>query len=62
MMSLTHVVFQGGPLDDQRLNHQTLGEPFPVKATVRSPAHAKLIEEEAAKYEHSFSTFENLAQ
>ncbi|KAK2041935.1 cytochrome P450 [Colletotrichum somersetense] len=46
-----------GPIDDQRLNHQVLDEPFPVKATVRSAGHASLIEEEAFKYEASFSTF-----
>ncbi|KAL4875393.1 cytochrome P450 [Aspergillus karnatakaensis] len=46
-----------GRIDDTRLNHQALNEPFPVKATVRSAAHALLIEEEASKYEASFSTF-----
>ncbi|KAK1992158.1 cytochrome P450 2C31 [Colletotrichum falcatum] len=46
-----------GPIDDQRLNHQALHEPFPVKATVRSAAHASLIEGEASKYEASFSSF-----
>ncbi|CAN8106529.1 unnamed protein product [Discula destructiva] len=46
-----------GPIDDQRLNHQTVNEPFPVKSTVRSNGHASLIEEEASKYEASFSTF-----
>ncbi|KAJ5679520.1 hypothetical protein N7462_007764 [Penicillium macrosclerotiorum] len=46
-----------GPIDDKRLNHQGLNEPFPVKATVRSAAHASLIEGEASKYEASFSTF-----
>ncbi|GFF37994.1 O-methylsterigmatocystin oxidoreductase [Aspergillus udagawae] len=46
-----------GPIDDERLNHQSLDEPFPVKATVRSARHASLIEEEASKYEASFSTF-----
>ncbi|KAH8716738.1 cytochrome P450 2C31 [Phaeosphaeriaceae sp. PMI808] len=46
-----------GPIDDRELNHQTLNEPFPVKFTVRSPEHAKLIEEEASKYQDSFSTF-----
>ncbi|KAI1632598.1 cytochrome P450 2C31 [Biscogniauxia mediterranea] len=51
-----------GPIDDERLNHQTVNEPFPVKATVRSAAHALLIEEEASKYEASFSTFESRAK
>ncbi|KZL66377.1 cytochrome P450 [Colletotrichum tofieldiae] len=46
-----------GPIDDEKLNHQALNEPFPVKATVRSARHASLIEEEASKYEASFSTF-----
>ncbi|ETS87749.1 hypothetical protein PFICI_01577 [Pestalotiopsis fici W106-1] len=46
-----------GPIDDTILNHQVVGEPFPVKATVRSAEHAALIESEAAKYETSFSTF-----
>ena len=46
-----------GPVDSKILNHQSLNEPFPVKATVRSAKHAALIEEEAAKYEASFSTF-----
>ncbi|KAF1919306.1 cytochrome P450 [Ampelomyces quisqualis] len=50
-----------GSLDDKKLNHQTVNEPFPVKATVRSPEHAKLIEEEASKYESSFSTFGGIA-
>lgn len=47
-----------GPIDDEKLNHQTLNEPFPVKPTVRSAGHASLIEGEASKYEASFSTFE----
>ncbi|KAF2231527.1 cytochrome P450 [Viridothelium virens] len=46
-----------GLIDDTRLNHQVIGEPFPVKATIRSARHASLIEEEASKYEKSFSTF-----
>ncbi|EAT82251.1 hypothetical protein HBH56_107850 [Parastagonospora nodorum] len=46
-----------GPINDQKLNHQTVNEPFPVEVTVRSLEHAKLIEEEASKYEASFSTF-----
>ncbi|KAK2063126.1 cytochrome P450 [Colletotrichum caudatum] len=46
-----------GPIDDEKLNHQALDEPFPVKTTVRSAGHALLIEEEASKYEASFSTF-----
>ncbi|TGJ76804.1 hypothetical protein E0Z10_g10835 [Xylaria hypoxylon] len=46
-----------GPIDDRKLNHQTLQEPFPVKATVRSVNHAFLIEKEAYKFEASFSTF-----
>ncbi|KAF3345839.1 hypothetical protein VD0004_g8335 [Verticillium dahliae] len=46
-----------GPIDDEILNHQALHEPFPVKAVVRSAAHSSLIEEEASKYESSFSTF-----
>ncbi|KAL9082950.1 MAG: hypothetical protein Q9165_008713 [Trypethelium subeluteriae] len=46
-----------GPIDNKRLNHQALNEPFPVKATVRSAEHASLIEQEASKYEASFSTF-----
>ncbi|KAE8373971.1 cytochrome P450 [Aspergillus bertholletiae] len=46
-----------GPIDDERLSHQAVNEPFPVKATVRSAAHASLIEDEASKYEASFSTF-----
>ncbi|KAH7625609.1 cytochrome P450 [Sordaria sp. MPI-SDFR-AT-0083] len=46
-----------GPIDDEKLNHQSLDEPFPVRATVRSADHAALIEGEAAKYEASFSTF-----
>ncbi|KAK1959937.1 cytochrome P450 2C31 [Colletotrichum sublineola] len=46
-----------GPINDEILNHQALNEPFPVKATVRSARHASLIEEEASKYEASFSTF-----
>ncbi|KAM0507798.1 hypothetical protein ACHAQF_003637 [Verticillium nonalfalfae] len=46
-----------GPIDDEILNHQALDEPFPVKAVVRSAAHSSLIEEEASKYESSFSTF-----
>ncbi|KAI1497639.1 cytochrome P450 2C31 [Biscogniauxia marginata] len=50
-----------GPIDDERLNHQTVNEPFPVKATVRSAGHALLIEEEASKYEASFSTFGSTA-
>jgi hypothetical protein len=48
---------QDGPIDDEKLNHQSLDEPFPVRATVRSAGHAALIEDEAAKYEASFSTF-----
>ncbi|KAI1431251.1 cytochrome P450 [Xylaria sp. CBS 124048] len=47
-----------GPIDDRKLNHQTLREPFPVKAIVRSADHASLIEKEAYKYEASFSTFQ----
>ncbi|KAI0967468.1 cytochrome P450 2C31 [Xylaria arbuscula] len=46
-----------GPVDDKILNHRTVDEPFPVKITVRSAEHAALIEEEASKYEASFSTF-----
>ncbi|KAK1570180.1 cytochrome P450 [Colletotrichum navitas] len=46
-----------GPINDEKLNHQALNEPFPVKTTVRSAGHALLIEEEASKYEASFSTF-----
>ncbi|KAK1779565.1 cytochrome P450 [Copromyces sp. CBS 386.78] len=46
-----------GPIDDEKLNHQSLDEPFPVGATVRSAGHAALIEGEAAKCEASFSTF-----
>ncbi|KAI1466309.1 cytochrome P450 [Daldinia caldariorum] len=46
-----------GPVDDRRLNHQTVDEPFPVKATVRSAEHAALIEREASKYEAQFSQF-----
>ncbi|KAJ8130295.1 hypothetical protein O1611_g3339 [Lasiodiplodia mahajangana] len=46
-----------GPIDDKKLNHQTLAEPFPVKATVRSADHALLIEDEAQKYEALFSSF-----
>ncbi|KAF2971861.1 hypothetical protein GQX73_g1675 [Xylaria multiplex] len=46
-----------GPIDDRILNHQTLKEPFPIKATIRSANHALLIEKEAYKYEDSFSTF-----
>ncbi|KAF7505276.1 hypothetical protein GJ744_001063 [Endocarpon pusillum] len=46
-----------GPIDNERLNHETVNEPFPVKATVRSAEHALLIEEEASKYEASFSEF-----
>ncbi|KAI1130274.1 cytochrome P450 [Nemania abortiva] len=48
-----------GPFTDTKLNHQTLGEPFPVKATVRSAEHALLIENEVHKYETSFSTFQS---
>ncbi|KAI1659015.1 cytochrome P450 [Daldinia decipiens] len=46
-----------GPIDDRKLNHQTVDEPFPVKATIRSAEHALLIEGEASKYETQFSTF-----
>ncbi|KAI1648147.1 cytochrome P450 [Daldinia loculata] len=46
-----------GPIDDRKLNHQTVDEPFPVKATIRSAEHALLIEREASKYETQFSTF-----
>ncbi|KAI0871067.1 cytochrome P450 [Hypoxylon argillaceum] len=46
-----------GPVDNTNLNHQTLNMPFPVKARVRSPGHAALIEGEAVKYEASFSEF-----
>ncbi|KAI1477936.1 cytochrome P450 [Daldinia eschscholtzii] len=46
-----------GPIDDRKLNHQTVEEPFPVKATVRSAEHAALIEQEASKYEAQFSKF-----
>ncbi|KAI0868779.1 cytochrome P450 2C31 [Hypoxylon argillaceum] len=45
-----------GPIDDKILNHQTVQEPFSVKFTIRSPEHAFLIEQEASKYEASFST------
>ncbi|KAI1824103.1 cytochrome P450 [Xylaria intraflava] len=45
-----------GAIDDRKLNHQSLQEPFPVKLTARSPAHALLIENEAHKYEARFST------
>ncbi|KAI8960529.1 cytochrome P450 [Daldinia sp. FL1419] len=47
----------GGPIDDRKLNHQTVEEPFPVKATIRSAEHARLIETEASKYEAQFSKF-----
>ena len=50
------------PIDIERLNHQIVSEPFPVKATVRSAEHALLIEEEAFKYEASFSKFESTAK
>ncbi|GAP84617.2 putative cytochrome P450 [Rosellinia necatrix] len=56
--------FELGPdglIDDKVLNHQTIQEPFPVKVTVRSPGHALLIEEEASKYEASFSTWGSTA-
>ncbi|KAI2610578.1 cytochrome P450 [Hypoxylon sp. NC1633] len=46
-----------GPINDRMLNHQALLEPFPVKATVRSAEHARLIEDEASKYEALFSTY-----
>ncbi|KAI7554428.1 hypothetical protein KC331_g554 [Hortaea werneckii] len=46
-----------GPIDDNVLNHQALNEPFPVKATARSARHASLIENEAVRYEASFSAF-----
>ncbi|KAI0595626.1 cytochrome P450 2C31 [Biscogniauxia sp. FL1348] len=51
-----------GPINDERLNHQTVNEPFPVKATIRSARHILLIEEEASKYEDSFSTFGSTAK
>lgn len=35
--------------DDTKLNAFNPGEPFPVKATVRSPAHERLIREAAGK-------------
>lgn len=57
MANMQMLFIQNGPIDDKVLNHQSLNEPFPVKATVRSAQHAALIEEEASKYEASFSTF-----
>ena len=50
------------PIDIDRLNHQTVNEPFPVKATVRSAEHALLIEEDASNYEASLSKFESTAK
>ncbi|KAK2812640.1 hypothetical protein FQN50_001286 [Emmonsiellopsis sp. PD_5] len=38
-----------GPIDPIRLNHHKTDEPFPVKVTVRSEEHAKLIKEEAGR-------------
>ncbi|KAJ5780066.1 cytochrome P450 [Penicillium paradoxum] len=38
-----------GPFDSHRLNHHRTDEPFPVKVTVRSEEHAKLIIEEATR-------------
>ncbi|KAI1496434.1 cytochrome P450 2C31 [Biscogniauxia marginata] len=38
-----------GEFDDKKWDAFSLTEPFPVKATVRSPAHERLIREEAGK-------------
>ncbi|EXJ56532.1 hypothetical protein A1O7_06876 [Cladophialophora yegresii CBS 114405] len=37
------------PFDDKNINHFTLGEPFPVVPTVRSPAFAELIRQAAVR-------------
>ncbi|KAK1975281.1 cytochrome P450 [Colletotrichum cereale] len=46
-----------GLINDERLNHQAINEPFPLKVAIRRSRHASLIKEEASKYEASFSTF-----
>ncbi|KAF2182319.1 cytochrome P450 [Zopfia rhizophila CBS 207.26] len=38
-----------GPIDSRILNHHSTDEPFPVKVTIRSTAHEKLILEEATR-------------
>lgn len=40
---------EAGPYNSHRLNHHRTDEPFPVKATVRSDEHSKLIREEASR-------------
>ena len=43
------IVLQAGPYDSQRLRHNVVKEePFPVKFTVRSMDHKRLIGDEAA--------------
>ncbi|OTA77994.1 hypothetical protein M434DRAFT_25881 [Hypoxylon sp. CO27-5] len=42
-------ISSAGEFDDTKLNAFNPGEPFPVKVTVRSPAHELLILDEAAK-------------
>ncbi|KAI1176019.1 cytochrome P450 [Nemania sp. FL0916] len=41
--------FPAGKFDDRELNAFAPGEPFPVRATVRSAAHERLIRHEAAQ-------------
>ena len=35
--------FENGPFNSKVLNHQALAEPFPVRISVRSPEHERLI-------------------
>ncbi|PYH91800.1 cytochrome P450 [Aspergillus ellipticus CBS 707.79] len=39
----------GGPIDSSKLNHHMTEEPFPMKVTVRSEEHARLIRDEASR-------------
>lgn len=47
-MKLLNAV-QAGPMESVRLGHNTPGEPFPIRVTVRSKAHEELILKEAEK-------------
>jgi hypothetical protein len=40
---------QDGEYNNQKLNHMAKGEPFPVKITVRSEQHERLILEESSR-------------
>ena len=46
-------VVSDGEIDDRKLNHQSLAEPFPVKITARSNAHRQLILEAEASIRSS---------